>query len=67
MPAEQTELFAEQLGRLADKIGARLDAIEEAQRHHKELETEKFTTLKESVTRFKNAHRRPRDPHPRGI
>ena len=47
MPAEQTELFAEQLGRLADKIGARLDAIEEAQRHHKELETEKFTTLKD--------------------
>jgi len=46
---EKMRVITEQLGRLSDKIGARMAAIEIELAHHKELDGEKMDNLKASL------------------
>ena len=54
MEQEQTALIAEQLGRLADRIEARLKALEVAQGSHEILETERANNQKDQIGDLKS-------------
>ena len=49
MESDQVQLITEQLGRLSDKITARLSALESQLTHDQELGTEKIGNLAEKV------------------
>jgi len=53
MDSTEATLIAEQLGRLTDRITARLDAIEERQCHAKELGAEQAEAIKADLTDIK--------------
>jgi thioesterase domain-containing protein len=53
MESDQAALIAEQLGRLADRIDARLKAVETAQGAHEAIEAERSASLKAQLADLK--------------
>lgn len=54
MDSTEARLLAEQLGRMVDSINARMNALEERQKHHSELDAEKYAAIRADLSELKD-------------